>query len=130
MRKITVISMITLDGVMQAPGGPEEDRSGGFEYGGCVAPFEDEISATVLGKLMQPSDLLLGRKTFEIWEDYWPKHEDIWQGVNDVTKYVLSTTKTDSSWSNSVFLQNIEEIKKLNSSGNSGIQVWGSSKLV
>ena len=130
MRKIVVLSMITLDGVMQAPGGPEEDTSGGFKYGGWVAPFGDELSGTVIKKLMEPSDVLLGRKTFEIWADYWPKHESGWPGINDVTKYVLSTTVKKSNWKNSVFLDSLSEIEKLRSSNGSDIQVWGSSKLI
>ena len=72
MRRIIVLSMITLDGVLQAPGGPEEDTSGGFKYGGWVAPYGDEVADKVMEKLMKPADLLLGRKTFEIWESYWP----------------------------------------------------------
>ena len=70
MRKIIVLSMITLDGVMQAPGGPGEDTSGDFEYGGWVAPYDDEVSGKILEKLMKPADLLLGRKTFDIWAAY------------------------------------------------------------
>jgi len=81
-------------------------------------------------KLMKPSDLLLGRKTFDIWEDYWPVHEDIWPGVNDVTKYVLSTTKDKSSWKNSVFLNSLSDIEKLKTSAGSDLKVWGSSKLI
>src|SRR3990170_8890587 len=103
MRKIIALSMITLDGVMQAPGGPEEDTSGGFKYGGWVAPYDDEVSGKVLKKLMQPADLLLGRKTFQIWENYWPKHESVWPGINDVKKYVFSTTVKKSAWNGSVF---------------------------
>ncbi len=68
--------MITLDGVMQAPGGPEEDPSGGFKYGGWVAPYGDEVGDKVMKKLMKPADLLLGRKTFEIWAGYWPEHAE------------------------------------------------------
>ncbi len=82
--------MITLDGVMQAPGGPEEDTSGGFKYGGWTAPYGDEVGGKVLQKEMQPADYLLGRKTFEIWASYWPEHADIWPGINDGTKYVMS----------------------------------------
>jgi len=105
MRKIIVLSFITLDGVMQAPGGPEEDPSGGFEYGGWLAPFNDEVFNKFLEKEMKPSDLLLGRKTFEIWANFWPKHEKEWPGINDVTKYVVSTTMENSDWNNSVFLK-------------------------
>ncbi|HTM91732.1 MAG TPA: dihydrofolate reductase family protein, partial [Flavisolibacter sp.] len=104
MRKIIVLSMISLDGVMQAPGGPEEDTSGGFKYGGWVAPYDDEVSGKLMQRLMKPSDLLLGRTTFEIWENYWPQHADYWPGINDVTKYVFSTTRNHSDWNASVFL--------------------------
>jgi len=130
MRKIIVLSMITLDGVMQAPGGPGEDISGGFEYGGWVAPYGDEASGKVMGKLMKPADYLLGRKTFEIWEDYWPKHADYWPGINDGTKYVLSTTRKKSDWKASVFFNSLADIEKLKNSQGSDIQVWGSSELV
>ena len=92
MRKIIVIEFITLDGVMQAPGGPEEDASGGFEYGGWVAPYSDDDFDKVMEKQTKPSDLLLGRKTFEIFANYWPKHENEWPGISDVTKYVMSNS--------------------------------------
>lgn len=133
MRKIIVLSMITLDGVMQAPGAPEEDTSGNFKYGGWVAPYGDEVSGKVMEKLMKPSDLLLGRKTFEIWENYWPQHESGWPGINDVTKYVLSTTRKNSDWKNSIFLNSLSEIENLKTSSApaaTDIQVWGSSKLI
>ncbi|WP_420146488.1 dihydrofolate reductase family protein [Spirosoma sp.] len=130
MRKIIVISMITLDGVMQAPGGPEEDTSGGFNYGGWVAPYEDEVSDQEMEKLMTPADLLLGRKTFEIWENYWPEHADHWPGVNEVNKYVLSTTRNESNWQNSSFFDSLEAIKTLKNSEGSDIKVWGSSEVV
>ncbi|HEY1115559.1 MAG TPA: dihydrofolate reductase family protein [Chitinophagaceae bacterium] len=130
MRKIIVLSMITLDGVMQAPGGPGEDPSGGFNYGGWVAPYDDEVAGKVMEKLMKPADLLLGRKTFEIWANYWPEHESIWPGINEVTKYVLSTTMNESHWKGSVFLQSLSDIEKLKASKGSDIQVWGSGKLV
>ena len=130
MRKIIVLSMITLDGVMQAPGGPEEDPSGGFKYGGWVAPYGDEVSGKLMQKLMKPSDLLLGRKTFQIWENYWPGHADYWPGINDVTKYVLSTTLKKSEWKNSVFLNSLSDIEKLKNSDGSDIKVWGSGELI
>jgi dihydrofolate reductase len=130
MRKIIVLSMITLDGVMQAPGGPEEDTSGGFEYGGWVAPFDDEAGGEVMQKLMKPADLLLGRKTFEIWENYWPQHGEIWPGINEVKKHVFSGTRTNSDWNNCVFFNSLEDIKKLKASNGPDIQVWGSSDLI
>ncbi len=122
--------MTTLDGVMQAPGGPEEDTSGGFKYGGWVAPYGDEVSGKVMKKQMEPADLLLGRKTFEIFASYWPEHADNWPGINDVTKYVLSKTIKKSDWKNSVFFENLEDIEKLKNSEGSDIKAWGSGKLV
>ena len=122
--------MITLDGVMQAPGGPEEDTSGEFKYGGWSAPYGDEVLGKVMEKQMNPADLLLGRKTFEIFASYWPEHADYWPGINDVTKYVLSTTLRNSNWKNSVFLESLADIEKLKQSEGSDIKVWGSSKLI
>ncbi len=131
MRKIIVLSMITLDGVMQAPGGPEEDTSGIFKYGGWSAPYGDEVGGKIVQReLKQPADYLLGRKTFEIWASFWPKHADIWPGINDGTKYVMSKTMKKSDWKNSVFLNSLADIKKLKNSAGSDIQVWGSGKLI
>ncbi len=123
--------MITLDGVMQAPGGTKEDASKGFKYGGWTAPYGDEVYGKVVQKeLKQPADYLLGRKTFEIWENYWPQHADFWPGINNGTKYVLSRTRKKSDWKNSVFLQSVADIRKLKRSKGPGIRVWGSSKLI
>ena len=83
MRKVIALEFVTLDGVIQAGGGPEEDTSGGFAYGGWQAPYSDDVLGAVMNKQMNlPFDLLLGRKTFEIWAPYWPQHADIWPGVN------------------------------------------------
>lgn len=122
--------MITLDGVMQAPGGPKEDTSGGFKYGGWTAFYGDEVLSKILEKELRPADYLLGRKTFEIWENYWPKHADFWPGINDGTKYVVSRTRKKSDWKNTVFIKSLAEINKLKNSKGSDIQVWGSSKLI
>lgn len=123
--------MISLDGVMQAPGAPKEDNSGGFKYGGWTAMFGDEAySKAVQKELRQPTDYLLGRKTFEIWEAYWPQHADFWPRINEGTKYILSKTRKKSDWKNSVFIKSASDIKKLKKSQGSDIQVWGSSKLV
>ncbi len=122
--------MITIDGVMQAPGGPEEDTSGGFEYGGWVAPFGDEEYGKVMQEQMKPADILLGRKTFDIFEEYWPKHADGWPGINEVTKYVLSATRKYSDWKNTEFLSTVEDIKKLKNSEGGDIKIWGSATLV
>jgi len=130
MRKIIVISMITLDGIMQAPGGPDEDTSGGFKYGGWTASYGDEVFGKILEKDMQPADLLLGRKTFEIFADYWPGHENGWPGINEVTKYVMSRTMKKSDWKNSVFFKSVADVKKLKKSKGSDIKVWGSGKLI
>lgn len=130
MRKIIVLSMISLDGVMQGPGGPKEDRSGGFKFGGWVAPYFDEVFGKALKKQMQPADLLLGRKTFDIWEPYWPKHTDFWPSINDVTKFVVSRTRKKSNWENSVFLKGVADIKKLKKTKGGDIQVHGSANLI
>jgi dihydrofolate reductase len=130
MRKIIVLSMISLDGVMQAPGGLKEDTSNGFKYGGWVAPFGDDVIYKVVQKEMQPTEYLLGRKTFEIWENYWPQHENIWPAINNGMKYIFSGTRKNSQWKNTTFLENLEDIKKLKNTDGSDIQVWGSSALI
>ncbi|MEO6095117.1 MAG: dihydrofolate reductase family protein [Fibrobacteria bacterium] len=130
MRKIIVLSMITLDGVMQAPGNPGEDKSGRFNYGGWVEPYGDKVYSKVVKKELKPADYLLGKKTFKIWENYWPKHADFWPGINDGTKYVLSNTLKRSNWKHSVFLKSLTDIKKLKMSKGSDLQVWGSGELV
>jgi len=129
MRKIIVLEFITLDGVMQAPGAPEEDTSGGFKYGGWSAPYFDEASGKAMQKQMAPTDILLGRKTFEIFESYWPQHAEHWPGINEVTKYVLSNTVNSSDWQNTVFLTSVADIEKLKKSEGSDIKVWGSGEL-
>ncbi len=135
MRKIIVLSFLTLDGVMQAPGGPEEDTSGGFQYGGWTAPYGDEVSDKIMEKQLLPADLLLGRKTFEIFANYWPEHAEHWPGIMDVTKYFLSETMQATDplvlrWPNSVLLKNLSDLKKLKNSEGADLKVWGSSKLV
>jgi len=122
--------MISLDGIMQAPGGPKEDTSGGFKYGGWTAPYGDEVFGKLMQEELKPADYLLGRKTFVNWENYWPKHADFWPGINEGTKYVLSKTRKKSGWKNSTFLKNVADIKKIKRSKGSDIQVWGSSKLI
>ncbi len=133
MRKITVLEHISMDGVIQAPGGPDEDPSGGFAYGGWIAPFSDEILGTALRRQMNLSfDLLLGRKTFDIWEPYWPHHGDIWPGVNTATKYVASNTRTSSEWQPSVFLSGdiAEKVAKIKGEAGPDLHVWGSGNLL
>ena len=122
--------MITLDGVMQAPGGPKEDTSGGFKYGGWTEPYTDKVYGEVVQKELQPADYLLGRKTFEIWENYWPHHADFWPGINDGTKYVMSGTRKNSDWKNTVFINSVADIEKLKNSNGADIQVWGSGELI
>jgi dihydrofolate reductase len=133
MRKVIILTFISLDGVMQAPGGPEEDTSGGFEYGGWTVPYFDEFMNEVMGEQMtKPFDLLLGRRTFEIFASYWPKHEDKWPGINTVTKYVVSNSLTKHGWNNSVFLKGdvANEIKKLKEQDGPDLQVYGSGNLI
>ena len=130
MRKNIVISMISLDGVMQAPGGPEEDPSNDFKYGGWTAPFTDDNGSEFFQKNMQPAEYLLGRRTFEIFASYWPQHAEIWPGINDGMKYVLSNTMDKTDWKNTKFLKNVEDIKKLKDSDGSELHVWGSGQLI
>jgi len=136
MRKIVVLSMISLDGVLQAPGGPKEDPSGGFKYGGWVAPYGgEEIYNKVVQEELQPADYLLGRKTYKIWADYWPHHGDFWPGINEGMKYVFSKKlkKSDpmvTGWKNSVVVKSVADIKKLKNTKGRDIQVWGSSDLI
>lgn len=131
MRKIIVLSMITMDGVMQAPGGPDEDTSGGFKFGGWTAPYQDEVGNRFLQEaLEQNADYLLGRKTYEIWADYWPQHAEFWPGINTGVKYVLSNTIKNSDWEHTVFIGDLAAIQKLRDSDGPVVQVWGSSKLI
>jgi dihydrofolate reductase len=130
MRKITVLSMMSLDGVMQAPGGPGEDTSGGFKMGGWTASYGDELFGKIMQEELQPAAYLLGRKTFKIWESYWPEHADFWPGINEGTKYVLSQSLENTDWKNTVFIRDLEDIKALKNSDGENIQVWGSTELI
>lgn len=117
---------------MQAPGGPEEDTEGGFEYGGWTAPYFDEAAGEVMAKQMQPTDYLLGRKTFEIFAGYWPKPEyaSDWPGINEGAKYVLSSGLESSDWQNTMFITSIDDITRLKNSDGPDLQVHGSGQLV
>jgi dihydrofolate reductase len=133
MRKIIVLSFITLDGVMQGPGGPTEDTSGNFTLGGWTVPYFDDFLGNVMTEQMgHPFDLLLGRKTFEIFASYWPQHEEEGAGINKATKYVASNTLTTHEWRKSVFLNGnvVEEIKKLKQQDGPELQVHGSGELI
>lgn len=122
--------MISLDGVLQGPGGPKEDTSGGFKYGGWTEPYNDEAFGKAMQQELQTTDYLLGRKTFELWEGYWPKHGDFWPGINEGMKYVLSKKRKKSDWRNTTFIKSLGDIKKLKKTNGSDIQIWGSSELI
>lgn len=133
MRKIIVLEHVSLDGVIQAPGGPDEDLSGGFAYGGWSAPYANEIVGTLLRRQMDmPFDLLLGRKTYEIFAAYWPQHADVWPGANKAIKYVVSNTMTSSEWQPSVFLSGdiAEKIAQIKQQQGPDLHVWGSGDLI
>ena len=133
MRKVIALEFITLDGVIQAGGAPEEDTSGGFAYGGWQAPISDDVEGAVMRKQMtMPFDLLLGRKTFEIWAPYWPQHADGWPGVMTATKYVASNTITSHEWEPSVFLNGdiAEQITRIKQQEGPDLHVYGSANLV
>lgn len=145
MRKLIVLSFITLDGVMQAPGGPDEDRESGFQYGGWSASYRDEISAAeMLEQMGHPFDLLLGRKTFDIFANYWP-HVDttkppfaeglskaIAEGFNRANKYVATRSPLRASWKNSFRIEGdlAEGVRRLKSEGGPELQVHGSGNMI
>jgi dihydrofolate reductase len=134
MRKIIVQEFITLDGVMQAPGGSDEDTAAGFKLGGWTAPYfqeADEAAGEFMVEWMKSTDILLGRTTFDIFARYWPEHADMWPGIQDVTKYVMSSSliENKTNWKNVVFLKNVDDLKKLKDSDGSDIKVHGSGNL-
>lgn len=132
MRKIILLTFISLDGVMQAPGGPKEDTSGGFKYGGWTVPYMDEAAGEIMAKQMKgPFELLLGRKTYDIWAAYWPEHESGWPGVNKTKKYVVSKTSLQLTWENTVAITDdvVEELKKLKNQDGPDLHVYGSGDL-
>ena len=133
MRKIIVLTFITLGGVMQGSGGPEEDTSGDFTLGGWTVPYFDEFLGSVMTEQMsQPFNLLLGRKTFEIFASYWPHHPEEGPEINRATKYVASNKLTSHEWEKSVFLSGnvVEEIKKLKAGAGPDLQVHGSREFI
>jgi dihydrofolate reductase len=133
MRKIIVLTFVSLDGVMQAPGGPEEDTSGNFTLGGWTAPYFDSFLGEVMTRQMgKPFDLLLGRKTFEIFASYWPDHPDEGAGINHATKYVVSNTLSSHTWNKSVFINGdvVTALQKLKRQDGPDLQVHGSATLI
>jgi len=133
MRKIIVLEHISLDGVIQGPGGPDEDPSGGFSRGGWIGPHSDAALGTLLRRQMNlPFDLLLGRKTYDIWAPYWPNHGEIWPGANKATKYVASRSITSGAWETSVFLNGdvAEQAAQIKQQAGPDLHVWGSSDLL
>lgn len=133
MRKIIVVAHITLDGVIQAPSGADEDTSGGFAHGGWASAYADAVVGSVIRNQMNmPFDLLLGRKTYDIWAPYWPHHGDIWQSVNAATKYIASNTMTSGDWQPSVFLSGdiAEQVRTIKQQPGADLHVYGSSELL
>jgi dihydrofolate reductase len=134
MRKLIVLSFISLDGVMQAPGGPGEDPTGGFKHEGWVAGYFDDFLGRVMDKqISKPFDLLLGRKTYEIFAAHWPYSEDPFAArFNNAKKYVASKTLTKLDWSNSELIKGDvgNEVKRLKEQDGPEIQVHGSGNLI
>jgi len=134
MRKIVVLMMVSLDGVMQAPGGPDEDTSSDFKYGGWTAPYADESFGPILNtELSVPFDLLLGRKTYEIWNAFWPKQTGpIADPFNKAKKYVVSDKGVDLTWKESILIHDdvVAKIKALKAEDGPVFHVWGSSMLL
>ncbi|MBA2780387.1 dihydrofolate reductase family protein [Billgrantia kenyensis] len=137
MRKVIVGAMVSLDGVMQAPGGPQEDPTGGFRYGGWVAPLADEVFGEEIGKLFeQPFDLLLGRKTYEVFAAHWPyaangPDDDIARTFNSITKYVATRKGLALTWKGSVPLGDAAaDVARLKQEEGSTLLTQGSTELV
>lgn len=133
MRKIVVLTFVSLDGVMQAPGGKGEDPSGGFDLEGWGVPhFDDELGNEMGKQMSQPFDLLLGRKTYDIFASYWPKHPEEGEAINKATKYVVSNEEFNTGWPETVQIKGdvVAEIKKLKQQDGPMLQVHGSSQLV
>lgn len=126
--------MVSLDGVMQAPGGPEEDTSGGFQYGGWTVASSDESFGNIIAKeLSAPFDLLLGKKTYEIFASYWPKQTgSIADPFNKAKKYVVSGKGAELPWKESILIHDdaVAKIKALKAEDGPLLQVWGSGKLI
>jgi dihydrofolate reductase len=135
MRKLVVAVFVSLDGVMQAPGGPTEDPTGGFAYGGWIVPFSDGVTgAWVMELFAEPFDLLLGRRTYEIFAAYWPfmpQDHPIAEPFNRVTKYVASRKGTPLTWQNSVAIDDAATgVSRLKQDDGPRLVVQGSSDLI
>ena len=135
MRKIITITHVTLDGIMQAPGGPEEDPRGGFTHGGWAMPYGDEDVGEVLGKIMAGEfDLLLGRRTYEIFAAYWPYAGDnfIAKAFNKAAKFVVTRSLKKLDWVNSQPIGGdaVDGIRRLKASDGPELHIWGSSELL
>ena len=129
MRKIVASEFMTLDGVIQN----EENDGDGFKWGGWFFPYADEVTGAVIQeRLAKPVDLLLGRKTFDGWETYWPTHSNFWPNVMTATKYIASVTRTSSDWQPSEFLSGdlAEKVRELKQSDGPDIQVFGSANML
>ena len=135
MRKLITITQVTLDGVMQAPGGPEEDPSNGFTLGGWAMPFVDDAAEQVINETISGEfDMLLGRRTYQIFAGYWPHQGDnpIAKAFNKATKYVVTRTLDRLDWTKSERISGdvVDEIRRLKGSPGPALHVWGSSELL
>ena len=135
--KLIATMMMSVDGVIQGPGGPDEDRRGGFERGGWIAPFNDEETGRFLTSMFERADgLLLGRRTWEIFEGYWPQHDGgpsdpVSHGINVLPKYVPSTTLKDPGWNTHVIEGDVEAaLRELKARPGRELQVHGSGELL
>jgi dihydrofolate reductase len=137
MRKIIVGAQVSMDGVMQAPGGPTEDPTQGFKFGGWAMPYFDDAAGEEIDRLFKDFDLLLGRKTYEIFAAYWPYQDehgpvgDITKAFKDCTKYAVSRSgEVDTSWAGSVLLRDIADVKRLKKEDGPNLVTQGSTELV
>lgn len=132
MRKIIVLEHLSLDGVIQAPGGKEEDLSEDFMHGGWTEPFSSqELGIWIRTQMHSEFDLLLGRKTYDQWASYWPNHDDVWREATRAMKYVVTRQSQDSRWESTTFLtEPVEALKRIKQEEGPDLHVWGSSELV
>jgi len=131
MRKVIAIAQITVDGVMQAPGGPEEDPTSGFTHGGWAMPFVDDTMNIV--ETAREYDMLLGRRTYAIFASYWPYQDNpIATAFNKATKYVATRTLGQLAWETSVRISGdvVDEVRRLKASDGPELHIWGSSRLL
>jgi dihydrofolate reductase len=134
MRKLIALDQVTVDGVMQSPGGPEEDPRNGFTHGGWVMPFWDDALSQAMDEIMAGEfDLLFGRRTYKTWAGYWPNQDNaIAKAFNKATKYVVTRSLDKLDWKTSLRIDGdvVDEVRRLKASDGPALHIWGSHELL